>query len=56
MRNRFDGRWVAGFELASEDRSNSGHTRYRVRRLSDGLVLPSSFTDDEVRVTRRRPS
>jgi hypothetical protein len=45
VRNRFDGAWAAGFELAGPLEDDGWH----VRRLSDGSVLPSAFARDAVR-------
>jgi hypothetical protein len=39
VRNRFDGSWAPGFELAEPNDDRGWH----VRRLSDGSVLPSPF-------------
>jgi hypothetical protein len=49
VRCRFDGRWVSGF-VASALGDDAEHPAIRVRRLSDGSVLPHDFTIDEVRV------
>jgi hypothetical protein len=49
VRSRFDGEWTSGFEVAEV--TDEG---YRIRRLSDGTVLPSAFTGDDVRRERRR--
>jgi hypothetical protein len=49
VRNRFDGSWSRGFEVAA--RTDAG---YRIRRTSDGTVLPGPFGPDEVRRERRR--
>lgn len=49
VRSRFDGRWSRGFEVAEV----LAHG-YRVRRLSDGALLPSEFDDDEIRAEKRR--
>ena len=49
VRSRFDTRWSRGFEVAEV--SVDG---YLVRRLSDGAVLPVTFSADEVRKERRR--
>ena len=49
VRNRFDGRWARGFEIAS-----AAGAGYRIRRLSDGLELPSTFSLDDVRPKRDR--
>jgi hypothetical protein len=51
VRSRFDRAWARGFEVAeqvTEDRAR----RYRVRRRSDGSVLPVLFEDDEIRAER----
>ncbi len=47
VRNRFENHWVNGFAVAE-----SGEGGYRLRRLSDGRVLPTWFPHDVVR--RRR--
>ena len=54
VRNRFDGRWVSGFEVAEVDGA-PGAEQVRLRRRSDGAVLPLPFETDEIRVipTRR---
>jgi hypothetical protein len=44
VRNRFTGTWSRGFEIA--DVVASG---YRIRRLSDGSVLPTPFLSEDVR-------
>ena len=49
VRNRFDGHWARGFEVVSV--IDAG---YRVRRVSDGLELPSTFSTDDVRPKRDR--
>ena len=49
VRNRFQGTWVRGFEVA--EMTDDG---YRIRRLSDGSVLPDLFTRDDVRRERKR--
>lgn len=45
VRRRFDRAWARGFEV-------SGHVEggYRLRRLSDGAVLPVAFPEDDIRV------
>ncbi len=48
VRNGFDGRWSKGFEICDADDDG-----YRLRRLSDGTVLPRRFTGDLVRRERR---
>jgi hypothetical protein len=49
VRNRFQGTWVRGFEVAEV--TDDG---YRIRRLSDGSVLGELFTRDDVRRERTR--
>ena len=49
VRDRFRGSWSRGFELV--DAKEAG---LRVRRVSDGSVLPALFDADDVRVERRR--
>ena len=51
VRRRFDQHWARGFEIA--DVTDKG---YRVRRLSDGIVLPTEFSDEDVRRERKRHS
>lgn len=47
VRSRFVGAWCDGFEVASVE-SSDDQPRYRIRRLTDGWVLPESFTDDDL--------
>ena len=49
VRNRFQGTWVRGFEVAEATPAG-----YRIRRLSDGSVLGDVFSRDDVRRERRR--
>jgi hypothetical protein len=49
VRNRYQGTWVRGFEVA--DMTDEG---YRIRRLSDGSVLGELFSRDDVRRERSR--
>ena len=44
---RYERRWASGFEIASVDRD-----RFRLRRHSDGEVLPASFSATEIRLRR----
>jgi hypothetical protein len=48
VRNRFCASWSDDFEIA--ERAGNG---YRVKRRSDGYVLPTVFGAGEVRVARR---
>ena len=44
VRRRFDQAWARGFEVAA-----AAEDGYRLRRQSDGAVLPVSFPADDVR-------
>jgi hypothetical protein len=46
---RFTGSWSRGFVVAGVE-----HHAYQLRRLSDGHVLPISFSVHELRADRRR--
>lgn len=48
VRNRFDGRWAGGYDLAEVD-VRDGSVHYRVRRCSDGAVIPGWFESEELR-------
>jgi hypothetical protein len=49
VRSRFDARWARGFEVAEVLPEG-----YRLRRLSDGSVLPAEFSFDDVRRERKK--
>jgi hypothetical protein len=49
VRNRYQGTWVRGFEVAEV--TDDG---YHIRRLSDGSVLDQVFSRDDVRRQRSR--
>lgn len=59
VRSRFDQRWSKGFEIAevvSDPPEHSGPeagSAFRVRRRSDGHVLPVLFSEDDVREERK---
>ncbi|MGZ4734855.1 MAG: hypothetical protein ACXVKA_12015 [Acidimicrobiia bacterium] len=53
VRSRFNRAWARGFEVAEQVPADEG-LRYRVRRRSDGSVLPVLFDDDELREERRK--
>jgi hypothetical protein len=53
VRSRFDQAWARGFEVAEQVAADQGW-RYRVRRRSDGSVLPTLFGVDELREERRK--
>ena len=48
VRCRFDGSWVTGFQV-TEATHVGGEQRYRLVRLSDGVVLPELFSRQDVR-------
>lgn len=45
VRNRFDGRWSTGFRVDAVVADDDGY-RFKLRRLSDGAVLPALFAED----------
>jgi hypothetical protein len=49
VRRRFDQHWSRGFEVASV--VDDG---YKLRRASDGTVLPTVFDPDEVRPEKKK--
>jgi hypothetical protein len=49
VRNRYQGTWVRGFEIAEVKEHG-----YRIRRLSDGSILGDLFSRDDVRRERKR--
>ncbi len=49
VRDRYQGTWARGFEISAIEEG-----RYRVKRISDGAILPGTFSPDEVRPSRRR--
>jgi len=53
VRDRFEAKWSRGFEVAEEQRASNAE-QYRVRRRSDGTVLPAWFAGDDLREERRR--
>ncbi len=52
VRSRYERTWARGFEVA-EEVDDGGQVHYRIRRRSDGSVLPALFTDDDVREEKR---
>jgi len=48
VRNRFDGNWVQGFEVADVEDGDEERL-FRLRRRSDGAVLPELFRETDVR-------
>lgn len=49
VRDRFQGRWARGFEIASVTEDG-----YEVRRLSDSSIVPGRFGREELRRESRR--
>jgi hypothetical protein len=52
VRTRFDGRWSAGFEVVELIGADSAQVRYRLRRTSDGAILPVLFADNDITSSR----
>jgi len=52
VRSNFDRSWARGFEVA-EVIEESGEIAYRIRRRSDGQILPVTFKEDDLREERR---
>jgi hypothetical protein len=49
---RYQNRWVAGFEIVDTLREGN-ECRFRIRRNSDGYVLPRTFAAADVRPNKR---
>jgi hypothetical protein len=49
VRDRYQGTWSRGFEISAIEENG-----YRIKRISDGAILPGIFSTDEVRPSRRR--
>jgi hypothetical protein len=49
VRSRFNAQWSRGFEIIEV--TGEG---YRVRRISDGEILPVRFAEGDVRQARKR--
>ena len=49
VRRRFDQQWAKGFEVAAH--ADDG---YRLRRLSDGEMLPVAFDEQTLRKERKK--
>ncbi len=49
VRRRFDQHWAKGFEVADH-----GDDGYRLKRLSDGEVLPVPFEESVLRKERKK--
>jgi hypothetical protein len=53
VRSRFEARWSRGFEI-EERVDDHDPPRYRVRRRSDGSILPVDFSAEDLREEHRR--
>lgn len=57
VRSKFDRAWSRGFEIAEVVEQSGDPTvpgpAYRLRRRSDGQVLPALFVEDDVREERK---
>ena len=49
VRRRFDAQWAKGFEVAEATENG-----FRIRRLSDGEILPVEFPERDLRKESRR--
>jgi hypothetical protein len=49
VRCRFGDRWVSGFEVCEVLHLDDTTTRYRLRRRSDGSVIPTLFDEKDLR-------
>jgi hypothetical protein len=53
VRSRFEAAWSRGFEVAEQVHEGVA-SRYKLRRRSDGSILPVLFEEDDLREERRR--
>ncbi len=53
VRSRFEAAWTRGFEVV-ERVTEVPEPRYKVRRRSDGSILPVAFDEHDLREERRR--
>ena len=57
VRSRFESRWTRGFEVADRVDGASegdGEAMYKVRRRSDGSILPVTFSEADLREENKR--
>lgn len=55
VRSRFESKWTRGFEVADRAESDAlGAATYKVRRRSDGSILPVTFSEADLREENRR--
>lgn len=54
VRSKFDRSWARGFEVVETVLEPDEEVpAYRVRRRSDGQILPALFTEDDVREEKK---
>lgn len=53
VRSRFEAAWTRGFEVVERVTANPA-PQYKVRRRSDGSILPVLFDEADLREERRR--
>jgi len=56
VQNTLNGGWSSGFEVIDSEESPSGVEMLRLRRRSDGCILPANVSVDRVRPARARAS
>jgi hypothetical protein len=57
VRNRFESKWTRGFvvaDLVDAERDGRGEPMYKIRRRSDGSILPVPFAEADLREENRR--
>jgi hypothetical protein len=57
VRSRFESKWSRGFEVADlveAGAAGPGEEMYKVRRRSDGSILPVTFSANDLREENRR--
>jgi hypothetical protein len=57
VRGRFESRWSRGFEVADcvdGTGAADGEPMYKVRRRSDGSILPVTFSEADLREENKR--
>lgn len=53
VRSGFDGEWCSGFTVDEVDVRDDGSEWFRLRRESDGRLLPSWFKAEDVEIVSR---
>jgi hypothetical protein len=52
VQNTLNGGWSSGFEVVKVERDTGGEEVLRLRRRSDGYVLPAPVSINRVRATK----